>query len=116
MVYYNPYKQIWKAFIRAIRVFISSLFSKRLLFIIIVALVIMLLHLNVHAATNLPTPQDEVSTAILERQKYYQDSFILTIIPEYVNNTQEWETIIKPIIDNIIDNKYSIYMERLYLQ
>lgn len=34
---------------RAIRVFISSLFSKRLLLMIIVALVIMLLHLNVHA-------------------------------------------------------------------
>lgn len=49
MVYYSPYKQIWRAFIRAIRIFTSSLFSKRLLLMIIVALVIMLLHLNVNA-------------------------------------------------------------------
>lgn len=49
MVYYSPYKQIWRAFKRAIRTFISSLVTKRLLFMIIVALVIMLLHLNVHA-------------------------------------------------------------------
>lgn len=49
MVYYSPYKQIWRAFIRAIRTFISSLFSKRLLLMIIIALVIMLLQLNVNA-------------------------------------------------------------------
>lgn len=49
MVYYSPYKNIFRAFMRAIRVFISSLFSKRLLIMVIVALVIMLLHLNVHA-------------------------------------------------------------------
>ena len=49
MVYYSPYKNIIRAFIRAIRIFISSLFSKRLLLMIIVALVVMLLHLNVNA-------------------------------------------------------------------
>lgn len=47
MVYYNPYKQFLRALIRSVRVFISSLFSKRLLLMIIVAFVIMLLHLNI---------------------------------------------------------------------
>lgn len=50
MAYYNsPYRNIFRAFLRAIRVFISSLFSKRLLLMIIIALIIMLLHLNVQA-------------------------------------------------------------------
>lgn len=49
MVYYNPYKKIFRALMRSVRVFISSLFSKRLLLMIIVVLIIMLLHLNVHA-------------------------------------------------------------------
>lgn len=49
MIYYSPYKQIIRAFLRSVRVFIISLFSKRLLLMIIVALVVMLLHMNVHA-------------------------------------------------------------------
>lgn len=62
MVYYNPYKQFLRALIRSVRVFLSSLFTKRLLIIIIVALLIVLLHLNVRveALTNTVDIEDQL--------------------------------------------------------
>lgn len=51
MVFYNNSSRIFYAIKRAIRSFFYALFSKRLLFMIIIALFIMLLHLNVNAVS-----------------------------------------------------------------
>ena len=106
MVYYNPYKQFLRAFIRALRVFISSLFTKRLLLMIIVALFVILLHLNVNAVTY----TDDLTTELTTIQEQHQNDLILQIIPHYLNNDSNWNDLIKPIFDKILDYSLSFYV------
>lgn len=106
MVYYNPYKQFLRALIRSVRVFISSLFSKRLLLIIIVALVIMLLHLNVQvqAVTNTV----DIDEQLRHLQDKSQNELVLFSVVPFLQNSVAWTEQIKPFYDAIIQEHYDI--------
>lgn len=103
MVYYSPYKKIIRAFIRAIRTFIFSLFSKRLLLMIIIALIIMLLHINVHASeitfddyiyreVSEPVYDNETDSYLINYRVYNSSGEFegSTYIPSSIFNTNCW--------------------------
>lgn len=102
MIYYNPFKQ----FLKNILNFLLSLFTKKFLLMIIVILVILLLHLNVNAVTY----TDDLTTELTTTQEQYQNDLILQIIPHYLNNDSNWNDLIKPLFDKILDYSLSVYV------
>lgn len=107
MVYYNPYKQILRAFIRAVRTFISSLFTKRLLLFIIALLLIFSLFSNKQVQAAVTTTND-IENELITLQSQFQDEFVLFCLVPYLNNTVAWTDHIKPCFDYMISNNYDI--------
>lgn len=100
MVYYNPYKKIVYAFARALKTFFSCLFSKSLLIIIIIFLLVFIsvTDKKVYASTPNLTPSrvEDVYQEMITEQEKWQNDFILFSYYPFFENSNAWNTNLKP--------------------
>lgn len=112
MVYYNnPYKRILRAFIRAIKVFFSSLVSKSVLITIICFLIILLFINENHVeATTTIQPTEDIYQEILDYQLKQQDELILFSYYPFLENSDFWNNQLKPMYDNFKQTGRDVYV------